>query len=151
MRRRAGCLTPLDASFGFGHSASIRSTMAQVLIRAAAVFRRIPVALTWLLLAGGGAALVLLPLFGLPGYELSAALALGHGLLGGVTGIASARLERRLIRSVEPRPKNAARFDSALRSSSCWSTSHSRCKSLRSSRPRWRTIRSDPPWVSRIA
>jgi tetratricopeptide (TPR) repeat protein len=88
--------------------------MAQVLIRAVAVFRRIPVALTWLLLAGGGAALVLLPLFGLPGYELSGALALGHGLLGGVAGISAARLERRLIRSTDPRPKNAKRFDSAL-------------------------------------
>ncbi|MBS1152904.1 MAG: hypothetical protein H6Q89_4602, partial [Myxococcaceae bacterium] len=87
-----------------------------VLLRAVAVLRRIPVALTWLLLAGGGAALVLLPLFGLPGYELSAALALGHGLLGGVAGIAAARLERRLIRSVDPRPKNARRYDSALRS-----------------------------------
>ena len=90
--------------------------MAQVLIRAVAGFRRIPVALTWLLLAGGGAALVLLPLFGLPGYELSAALALGQGLLGGVSGIAAARLERRLIRASEPRPANAWRFDSALTS-----------------------------------
>ncbi len=90
--------------------------MAQVLIRTGSVFRRIPVALTWLLLAGAGAALVALPLFGLPGYELSAALALGQGLLGGIAGIAAARLERRLIRSIDPRPRNAKRFDSALTS-----------------------------------
>ena len=90
--------------------------MPQVLIRAAAVARRIPVALVWLLLAGGGAALVTLPLFGLPGYELSAALALGTGLLGGFAGIAAARLERRLIRGIDPRPRNAIRYDSALSS-----------------------------------
>lgn len=88
--------------------------MGQVLIRALGTLRRAPVALTWLLLAGGGAALVVLPLFGLPGYELSAALALGQGLLGGVAGIAAARLERRLIRGADPRPPNARRFDSAL-------------------------------------
>jgi hypothetical protein len=90
--------------------------MAQVLIRAGALARRIPVAGLWLLLAGGGAALVTLPLFGLPGYELSAALAIGQGLLGGITGIAAAWLERRLIRGVDPRPRDAVRFDSALSS-----------------------------------
>jgi hypothetical protein len=90
--------------------------MAQVLIRAAAIARRIPVAFVWLLMAGGGAALVTLPLFGLPGYELSAALAIGVGLLGGFAGIGAARLERRLIRGVDPRPKDALRTDSALTS-----------------------------------
>ncbi len=97
--------------------------MAQVLIRAVAVFRRIPVALTWLLLAAGGATLVLLPLFGLPGYELSAALALGHGLLGGICGIFAARLERRLISATDPRPAGAKRFDSALLSALAAATS----------------------------
>ncbi len=90
--------------------------MPQVLIRAVAVGRRIPVALVWVLLAGGGAALVMLPLFGLPGYELAESLAIGLGLLGGFSGIAAARLERRLIRGVDPRPMNAARSDSALAS-----------------------------------
>lgn len=90
--------------------------MGQGVIRALGTLRRVPVALIWLLLAGGGAALVVLPLFGLPGYELSAALALGHGVFGGVAGIGAARLERRLIRGVDPRPASARRYDSALAS-----------------------------------
>ncbi len=90
--------------------------MGQVLVRALSLLRRPAVLVAFLLVAGGGTALIWLPLFGLPGFELSAALALGVGLLGGVWGIAAGFQERRLIRGVDPRPRRAVRFDSATRS-----------------------------------
>lgn len=91
--------------------------MAQVLFRAVWLLLRPWVALVVLLVAGGGTALVWLPLFGLPGYELACALAIAVGLLGGAVGIASARQERRMIQGVDPRPKGATRLDGALSAS----------------------------------
>lgn len=88
--------------------------MGEIISRALGVLRRWPVLLVFLLLAGGGAALVMVPLLGLPGYELSAALAVGQGLLGGVAGIAAARQERRMIQGIDPRPKGSTRSDSSL-------------------------------------
>ncbi|MCP3141340.1 tetratricopeptide repeat protein [Pyxidicoccus xibeiensis] len=81
--------------------------MRQVLTRALALLRRPGVLAIVLLLAGGGSALVLLPLFGVPGFELSLALAIAMGLLGGGTGIAAAAQERRLLLGVDPRPQGA--------------------------------------------
>lgn len=69
--------------------------MREVLFRAARVARLPAVALALLLVSLGGSALVALPLFGLPGYELSAALALGLGFLGAAPGIGAARLIKR--------------------------------------------------------
>lgn len=89
--------------------------MRQVASRALGCLRRPFVVLTFLALAGGGAALVRLPLLGQPGYELSAVLSVLHGLFAGIFGIAAARQEGRLIRSQDPRPKLAERFDSPLR------------------------------------
>ncbi|MFP2913217.1 hypothetical protein ACLESD_51080, partial [Pyxidicoccus sp. 3LFB2] len=74
--------------------------MRQVLTRALGLLRRPAVLATVLLLAGGGAALVLVPLFGVPGFELALALAIALGLLGGGTGIAAAAQERRLLLGV---------------------------------------------------
>jgi hypothetical protein len=81
--------------------------MRQVLTRARGLLRRPAVLATVLLLAGGGSALVLLPLFGVPGFELSLALAIAVGLLGGGAGIAAAAQERRLLLNVDPRPPGA--------------------------------------------
>jgi tetratricopeptide (TPR) repeat protein len=84
--------------------------MQQVLwSRASALLRR-PALLTVVgLLALGGSALVFLPLFGLPGFELSLALSIAVGLLGGGVGIAAAAQERRLLQGEEPRLKELPR------------------------------------------
>ncbi|WP_171817936.1 hypothetical protein [Pyxidicoccus fallax] len=85
--------------------------MRQVLTRALGLLRRPAVLATVLLLAGGGSALVLVPLFGVPGFELSLALSIAVGLLGGGTGIAAAAQERRLLLGVDPRPPGVARVE----------------------------------------
>src|SRR5215831_12391375 len=85
--------------------------MRQVLYRSAYLLRHPLVAGIFLILAAGGYALTYLPLFEVPGYELGEALALGCGLWGGAIGIAAGRLERRLIGSVDPRPRRAVRLD----------------------------------------
>lgn len=90
--------------------------MPQVLLRATYLLRRPGVAAIVLLLAGGGSALVALPLFNVPGYELGLAMGIAVGILGGAVGIASARQERRLIEGRDPRPRNALRSDSAAHS-----------------------------------
>jgi tetratricopeptide (TPR) repeat protein len=90
--------------------------MLQVLIRATYLLRRPTVIVGVLILSVGGASLVRLPLFGLPGYELGEAMAVGVGLLGGLLGIAAANQERRLIQGVDPRPRRAIRSDSAFQS-----------------------------------
>lgn len=85
--------------------------MRQVVLRALGLLRR---PLTWIALlplALGGAALVRVPLFGAPGFELSLALALGLGLLGGLLGICAGQQESRMIQGRDPRPRNAVRFD----------------------------------------
>jgi len=81
--------------------------MRQVLLRAVFLLRRPSVLLVGLLLAVGGSALVALPLFELPGYELGEALALGVGLLGGAVGAAAAFQERRILLGEGPRPPSA--------------------------------------------
>lgn len=82
--------------------------MRQVLSRARTLLRRPAVLAVVALLAGGGSGLVLVPLFGAPGFELGFALAIGVGLLGGGVGIAAAHQERRILRGEQPRPENAA-------------------------------------------
>src|SRR3954464_10993813 len=88
--------------------------MRQVLIRAFSLLRRPAVAIAALLIAVGGSALVMVPLFGVPGYELSEAVALLCGVLGGVIGGAAGFQERRLIQGKDPRPAHALRVDSAF-------------------------------------
>ncbi|WP_174258744.1 hypothetical protein [Myxococcus xanthus] len=83
--------------------------MRQVLTRASGLLRRPAVLATVLLLAGGGSALVLLPLFGVPGFELSLALSIAVGLLGGGMGIAAAAQERRILLGTAPTPPGALR------------------------------------------
>ncbi|AKQ67605.1 hypothetical protein A176_004517 [Myxococcus hansupus] len=83
--------------------------MRQVLTRASSLLRRPAVLATVLLLAGGGSALVLLPLFGVPGFELSLALSIAVGLLGGGIGIAAAAQERRILLGSAPTPAQAVR------------------------------------------
>ncbi len=90
--------------------------MRQVLIRAAYLLRRPGALLALTILAVGGACLVRLPLFGLPGYELGEAMSVGVGFLGGALGIIASREERRLIQGVDPRPRGAIRSDGALAS-----------------------------------
>lgn len=81
--------------------------MRQVLPRARGLLGRPAVLATVLVLAGGGSALVLVPLFGVPGFELGLALAIAVGLLGGGTGIAAAAQERRLLTGALPHPARA--------------------------------------------
>jgi tetratricopeptide (TPR) repeat protein len=81
--------------------------MRQVLSRARLLVRRPAVLTLVVLLAGGGSLLVLAPLFGVPGFELGLALAIGVGLLGGGAGIAAAGQERRFLTGAEPRPEGA--------------------------------------------
>lgn len=88
--------------------------MRQVLLRAASLLRRPAVLAIGLLLVIGGSALVALPLFEVPGYELSEALALGVGLLGGAVGAAAAFQERRILLGQEPRPAGALAPSTAL-------------------------------------
>ncbi len=88
--------------------------MGQVLLRSRALLKRAGVLVVVALLALGGSALVFVPLFGVPGYELGEALALGIGLLGGGLGMAAAFQERRLIQGRDPRPAGALRKDSAF-------------------------------------
>ncbi len=83
--------------------------MRQVLTRASGLLRRPAVLATVLLLAGGGSALVLLPLFGVPGFELSLALSIAVGLLGGSVGIAAAAQERRILLDSAPSLQGAVR------------------------------------------
>jgi len=90
--------------------------MRQVLIRGAYLLRRPGALLVVTILAVGGAFLVRLPLFGLPGYELGEAMSVGVGFLGGALGIIASRQERRLIQGVDPRPLGAIRSDGALAS-----------------------------------
>ncbi len=66
-----------------------------------------------LLIAGGGSALTFVPLFEVPGYELSLALALLLGTLGGGVGIGAGFLERRMIEGRDPRPAGALRYEAA--------------------------------------
>ena len=78
--------------------------MQQVLLSRVSTLLRRPTVLTLVgLLALGGSALVFLPLFGLPGFELSLALSIAVGLLGGGVGIAAAAQERRILKNEEPR------------------------------------------------
>ncbi|MHB8872146.1 MAG: tetratricopeptide repeat protein [Myxococcaceae bacterium] len=90
--------------------------MRQVLFRTVGLLKRPWVAVCLLVVAGGGAGLVFAPLFGVPGFELSLALSIGVGLLGGVVGVAAALQERRLLEGKDPRPKGALRSDDAARS-----------------------------------
>ncbi|MBU8894926.1 hypothetical protein KRR26_04895 [Corallococcus sp. M34] len=78
--------------------------MRQVLLRARGLLARPAVLAIVLLLAGGGSALVLAPLFEVPGFELGLALSIAGGLLGGGTGIAAAFQERRVLQATGPRP-----------------------------------------------
>lgn len=87
--------------------------MRQVLSRARALVRRPAVLTIALLLAGGGSALVFLPLFGVPGFELGLALSIAVGLLGGGVGIAAARQERRILKDEAPRPADAVRAETS--------------------------------------
>ncbi|WP_224369299.1 hypothetical protein [Hyalangium versicolor] len=84
--------------------------MRQVLFtRATSLLRRPAVLLVVGLVALGGSALVFLPLFGLPGFELSLALSIAVGTLGGGVGVAAAAQERRVLRGEEPRLKDLPR------------------------------------------
>ncbi|HYO57274.1 MAG TPA: hypothetical protein VEU50_31280, partial [Archangium sp.] len=71
--------------------------MRQVLFRATNLLRRPPVLVLAGALAAGGSALVFLPLFGVPGFELGLTLSIAVGLLGGGVGIAAVHQERRLL------------------------------------------------------
>lgn len=85
--------------------------MRQVVFRAIGLLRR-PLVWTALLpTAVGGAALVRVPLFGAPGFELSLALAVLLGLFGGLAGIAAGQQESRMIEGRDPRPAGAVRLD----------------------------------------
>ena len=83
--------------------------MRQVLFRATRLVRRPPVLVLALGLGGGGSALVLLPLFGVPGFELGLALSLAVGLLGGGTGISAALQERALLAAQAPAAEGVRR------------------------------------------
>jgi tetratricopeptide (TPR) repeat protein len=84
--------------------------MQQVLWSRISTLLRRPAILTVVgLLALGGSALVFLPLFGLPGFELGLALSIAVGLLGGGVGIAAAAQERRVLQGEEPRLKELPR------------------------------------------
>ncbi|HEY8212106.1 MAG TPA: hypothetical protein VIG99_31710 [Myxococcaceae bacterium] len=88
--------------------------MRQVLIRAVSLLRRPPVLLACAVMVLGTSALVSVPLFNLPGYELALALTVGEGLFGGVVGAAAAFQERRIIQGRDPRPPSAIRKDSPI-------------------------------------
>jgi tetratricopeptide (TPR) repeat protein len=91
--------------------------MRQVLFRATELLRRPPVLVLAGALAAGGSALVFLPLFGVPGFELGLTLSIAVGLLGGGVGIAAVHQERRLLAgqapgqdSEAPRPDSPGRM-----------------------------------------
>ncbi len=88
--------------------------MGQVLSRATSLLWRPAVLLAGLTIAVGGCALTLLPLFDVPGYELSAAVAAGVGILGGIPAIAAGFQERRLLQGRDPRPRRALRQDDPM-------------------------------------
>jgi len=88
--------------------------MRQVLIRATFLLRRPPVLLACAVMVLGASALVAVPLFNLPGYELALALTVGEGLLGGVVGASAASQERRIIQGRDPRPSRALRKDGPI-------------------------------------
>jgi tetratricopeptide (TPR) repeat protein len=77
--------------------------MLQVLLRSRGLLERPPVLAFLLLVAVGGALLVAVPLFGVPGYELSQALTLALGVGGGGVAVAAARQERRILAGQGPR------------------------------------------------
>src|SRR4051812_31651464 len=93
---------------------SIGEGMRQVLIRAVFLLRRPAVLLACAVMVLGASALVAVPLFNLPGYELALALTVGEGLLGGVVGASAAFQERRIIQGRDPRPPAALRRDSPI-------------------------------------
>src|SRR6185295_648249 len=93
---------------------SIGEGMRQVLIRAIHLLRRPPVLLACLVMVAGASALVAVPLFNLPGYELALALSVGEGLFGGVVGASAAFQERRIIQGRDPRPPQASRKDGPI-------------------------------------
>ena len=72
--------------------------MGQFLLRLGALTGRRGARASLLALAAGGSALTSLPLLGLPGYELSEALALLGGLAASVTGCAAFRVEHGALR-----------------------------------------------------
>ncbi|WNG35280.1 hypothetical protein F0U61_17620 [Archangium violaceum] len=93
--------------------------MRQVLFRAVDLLRRPPVLVLAGALAVGGSALVFLPLFGVPGFELGLTLSIAVGLLGGGVGIAAVHQERRMLAGQAaregqspqaPRPDSPARM-----------------------------------------
>ncbi|HVE81859.1 MAG TPA: hypothetical protein VND93_03390 [Myxococcales bacterium] len=88
--------------------------MRQVLIRAVHLLRRPSVLLAAVVMVGGTCALLAVPLFNLPGYELALAMTVGEGLLGGVVGASAAFQERRIIQGRDPRPPQAVRKDSPI-------------------------------------
>ena len=88
--------------------------MRQVLLRTTYLLRRPPVLLASAAMVLCTSALVWVPLFNLPGYELALALAAGEGLLGGVVGAAAAFQERRIIQGRDPRPPQALRRDNPM-------------------------------------
>ncbi|MDC0714907.1 hypothetical protein POL68_41040 [Stigmatella sp. ncwal1] len=77
--------------------------------RVLALLRRRAVLIVVGALALGGSALVFLPLFGVPGFELGLALAIAVGTLGGGIGIAAAGQERRILRGEDSRWKDLPR------------------------------------------
>ncbi len=84
--------------------------MRQVLLsRVRSLVRRPAVLAVVGVLALGGSALVFLPLFGVPGFELALALSIAVGTLGGGVGIAAAAQERRLLQNAEPRLRELPR------------------------------------------
>src|SRR4051812_37413659 len=93
---------------------SIGEGMRQVLIRAVHLLRRPAVLLACAVMVLGAGALVSVPLFNLPGYELALALTIGEGLFGGMVGASAAFQERRIIQGRDPRPPSAIRKDSPI-------------------------------------
>jgi hypothetical protein len=87
--------------------------MRQVLLRASSLAMRPWVFLALSALILGGCAFSALPLFGVPGYEISAAMALLLSLCGGGIGASAAAQERKILRG-QGGPTGAHRDDSAL-------------------------------------
>ncbi|MDY7225403.1 hypothetical protein [Hyalangium rubrum] len=84
--------------------------MRQVLLSRLRTLVRRPAVITVVgILALGGSALVFLPLFGMPGFELGLALSIAVGTLGGGVGVAAAAQERRILLGEELRLKELPR------------------------------------------